>query len=199
VDDQNPLANIINQLTKLPSVGPKSAQRLAFFFMSLSKGEVDQFASVLTHTRHAIKYCTTCFNISFKDQCHICLNPNRSASTLCVVASPKDILAIERTAEFKGLYHVLGGLISPIDGLQPDMLRIAELINRIKVGAFTEVILALNPTVEGDTTALYLASCLAQFSISITKLAYGLPVGSDMDYADDITLQKALSGRRTFE
>jgi recombination protein RecR len=199
MEEQNPLTGVIEQLTKLPSIGQKSAQRLAFFFLSLSKAEVNQFAKTLVETRENIKYCTTCFNISFTPKCMVCCDFERNQSILCVVAQPKEIFAIERTHEFKGLYHVLGGLISPIDGMQPDMLRISELILRIKSGQFKEVILALNPTVEGETTALYLASCLKGYPISITKLAYGLPVGADIDYADDMTLQKALSGRRTFE
>jgi recombination protein RecR len=199
MEDQNPLSALIEQLTKLPSIGQKSAQRLAFFFLSLSKAEVQQFAKTLSDTRENIKYCQTCFNISFAHQCMLCKSPLRNPKLLCVVAEPKDIFAIERTQEFKGLYHVLGGLISPIDGVKPDMLRISELISRVRNDQFSEVILALNPTVEGETTSLYLSSCLKEYPISITKLAYGLPVGADIDYADDMTLQKALSGRRVFE
>ncbi len=195
MDEQNPLQALITQLTKLPGVGQKSAQRLAFFFLSLPKPDVTQFAKVLTHTRDNIQYCKHCFNISLSEACFICSDPRRDPHQLCVVAEPKDIFAIERTLAFKGKYHVLGGLLSPIDGIHPELLRIPELVRRLKSEAITELVLAINPTIEGDATILYLTQVLQEWPISKTKLAYGLPVGADMDYADDMTLRKALSGR----
>ena len=195
MDDQNPLTGLIQQLSKLPGVGPRSAQRLAFFFLSLPKPDVARFSDVLLHTRNAIQYCKHCFNLSFSDVCFVCSNPQRNQTQLCIVAEPRDLMALERTGEFKGRYHVLGGLISPIDGIHPDVLRIPELIRRLKDTPVQELIVALNPTIEGDTTALYLGSVLKDLNIPITKLAYGLPVGADIDYADEMTLQKAYMGR----
>ncbi len=186
----------MQQFTKLPGVGMKSAQRLAFFMLSLPQTEVDKFAEVMTYTRKNIRYCESCYNISFQNRCDICSDPSRDGSQLCIVAEPKDIMAFERTRTFKGVYHVLGGLISPIDGIHPDILRIEELKDRCQETAFKEVILAINPTIEGDATSLYLTEILSRFKCPITKLAYGLPAGSDIDYADEMTLQKALMGRR---
>ncbi len=195
MEDQNPLLGLIGQLSKLPGVGPKSAQRLSFFFLSLSQKEVANFASVLTDTRTRIRYCTSCFNISFQERCYICQNPKRHTQTLCVVAEPRDIFAIERTQEYKGRYHVLGGLISPIDGIHPEALRIAELLDRLKQEGVEEVIIALNSTIEGDATMHYLTHLLKDIPMKKSKLAYGLPVGADMDYTDELTLRKALLGR----
>lgn len=192
---QNPLHDIVGQLSKLPGIGPKSAQRLSFFFLSLSKKEVAEFARVVVHTRENIRYCETCFNIAFSERCHICINPLRQAKQLCVVAEPKDVFAIERTQEYKGVYHVLGGVVSPIDGIHPDSLRMAELMDRIKTQGIEEIILAINSTIEGDATVHYLSYLLKEFPGKKTKLAYGLPVGADMDYTDDLTLRKALLGR----
>lgn len=199
MDDHNPLTGLIHQLSRLPGIGPRSAQRLAFFFLSLPKPDVAKFTDVLTHTRTHIKYCKRCFNLSFTEQCFICANPKRLPAQLCIVAEPRDLMALERTGEFKGHYHVLGGLISPIDGIHPDALRIPELMTRLRTEPIQELIVALNPTIEGDTTALYLSEMLREFQIPITKLAYGLPVGSDIDYADEMTLQKAFSGRTKIE
>ena len=192
---QNPLQAIVGQLSKLPGIGPKSAQRLSFFFLSLSKKEVAEFARVVTETRENIRYCDTCFNISFSDRCYICTNPLRNPKQLCVVAEPKDVFAIERTQEYKGVYHVLGGVVSPIDGIHPDSLRMAELLERVKTQGITEIILAINSTIEGDATVHYLTYILKDFVGVKSKLAYGLPVGADMDYTDDLTLRKALMGR----
>jgi recombination protein RecR len=186
---------LIQQLSKLPGVGQKSAQRLAFFMLSLPQGEVDTMAQVMKDTRQRIRYCSACYNISYSDACFVCSNPKRNTHQLCVVAEPRDVFAIEKTQEYKGLYHVLGGLISPIDGVHPEALRIAELIQRIKQGHISELIFAINPTIEGDATVLYLTHVFQSLPIQKTRLAYGLPVGSDMDYADEMTLRKALTGR----
>ena len=195
MDNQNPLTPLIAQLSKLPGVGQKSAQRLAFFFLSLPKPDVSEFASVLTNTRTHIQYCQRCHNISLSTTCFVCADPKRLAHQLCVVAEPKDIFAIERMMTYKGLYHVLGGVISPLDGIHPEALRIPELLYRLKNDAISEIILAINPTIEGDATVLYLTHILKEFNVSKSKLAYGLPAGADMDYADDLTLRKAFSGR----
>lgn len=181
---------------KLPGIGEKSAQRLAFSFLSWPKSGVDTFSSVLTQTRHQIRYCKLCFNISFEETCVVCSDAMRDEKQLCVVCEPKDLFAIERAQCFKGRYHVLGGLISPIDGIHPEALRIQELIERLRGSAVTELILAINSTIEGEATVLYLSHLLAPFSLKITKLAHGLPMGSDIDYADEVTLQKSLLGRQ---
>lgn len=199
MQDNNPLFHAVTQLSRMPGVGPKSAQRLAFFFLSLPKKEVHAFAQTLVETRNNIRYCITCYNISFSEQCYVCINPNRQSDALCVVAEPKDLMAIEKTGEFKGYYHILGGLISPIDGIQPDALRIKELLIRLEDKQFSEIIIALNPSIEGETTAMYLMNMLKKYELSVTSLAYGLPMGGDIDYADEITLQKAIRGRRNVE
>jgi len=192
---ENPLKPLITQLSKMPGVGQKSAQRLAFFFLGLPQKEVQDFAETLVQTRSSIRYCKICFNIATEVQCHICTDAKRITTQLCVVSEPKDIFAIERTLSYKGLYHVLGGVISPIDGIHPESLRIAELIKRLQAGGVEEIVLAINPTIEGEATVLYLTQILNAFPITKSKLAYGLPVGSDMDYADELTLRKSLAGR----
>ena len=192
----NPLSHLVHQLSKFPGVGEKSAQRLAFFLLSLPKEEVGKMAQAMIDTRNNIRYCDSCFNISFQPRCYLCSDERRDRSMMCIVASPKDIVAFERSGEYKGVYHVLGGLLSPIDGIHPEMLRIEELVTRLRTGEVTEIILAINATVEGDTTCLYLSNLLSGLNISISKLAYGLPVGADIDYADELTLQKALTGRK---
>lgn len=199
LDQQSPLASLVQQFTKLPGIGEKSAQRLAFFVLSMPKKDVERFSEVMTDTRRRMKYCQYCFNLSYTDTCFICANPKRNQSQLCVVAEPRDIFALERSGEYKGIYHVLGGLISPIDGIQPEALRIYELLNRCKTMELNEIVIALNPTIEGDATGLYLHSLLKEYNVKISKLAYGLPVGSDIDYADEMTLQKALIGRTVLE
>lgn len=195
----NPLEPLVNTLSKLPGIGPKSAQRLAFFLLSLPIENVAMMADTMVSTCRAIKYCHTCFNISLSSVCHICADPKRDTRRLCIVAEPKDIFAIERTHEFKGIYHVLGGLISPLDDIHPDSLRISELISRVKQNPYDELILAINPTIEGESTILYLQSLFKSLQHKISTLAYGLPAGADMDYADELTLQKALMGRRAME
>jgi len=191
----HPLQPLIDQLKRLPGVGGKSAQRLAFHFISLPMSEIKKISEILLYTKENIKYCSVCFNISFLDTCTICNDPIRETKRLCVVADPKDILAIERARVFNGRYHVLGGLISPIDGLHPEMLRLSELVERVKKDQFEEIILAINPSVEGDATVLYITSLLKSFSVQLTRLAFGLPMGAELDYTDEITIQKALLGR----
>ncbi|RAP34665.1 recombination protein RecR [Candidatus Marinamargulisbacteria bacterium SCGC AAA071-K20] len=194
--EKNPLNGIITQLKKLPGVGEKSAQRLALFLLSLPKKDVHEFVNEIGYVRDNIKHCEKCYNFTFSNECFICTDITRSQESLCIVAEPKDILALERTCEYKGLYHILGGLVSPIDGVYIETLRINELLSRVKEYPLKEIILAINPTIEGEATILYLTSLLKPFNIPVSKLAYGLPVGSDIDYADDMTLQKALSGRQ---
>ena len=191
---ESPLQPLVEQLSKLPGIGAKSAQRLAFFILSLPKKEVDVFADVMVHTRLNIKYCSECFNISLDSVCHICKDDQRDPSLLCIVSEPKDIIALERTSSYKGRYHVLGGLLSPIDGIHPETLRIPELVKRIRENSVKEVILAINPTIEGDATILYLAKILGD-QVEVSKLASGLPMGADLDYADELTLLHALNGR----
>lgn len=191
----NPLSSLIEQLGKLPGVGPKSAQRMAFHLLSRPVSEVELMGQVMVDVRRRIKYCATCFNISFQEKCHLCLDDSRHTSLLCVVAEPKDIFAMEKTGEFDGVYHVLGGLLSPIDGIHPETLRIQELLNRIKTHVPDEILFAINPTIEGDATVLYLSNLLKDKSIKLSRLAFGLPMGADIDYADEVTLQRAFVGR----
>lgn len=191
----NPLEPLIASLKQLPGVGDKSAQRLAFYMLGMSKKDIEAMASVMTQTREKIVYCQSCFNISLTDTCYICTDHKRLQQAICIVSEPKDIFAMERTGVYKGLYHVLGGLISPLDGVHPESLRIKELIQRLQENNFEEVIFAINPTIEGDATIMYLSSILESLNLRITKLAYGLPMGSDIDYADEITLAKAISAR----
>ncbi|NQY74666.1 MAG: recombination protein RecR [Candidatus Margulisbacteria bacterium] len=193
--DYNPLSPLIDHLKKLPGVGHKSATRMAFYLLSMSSKEVDEFARVLVETKQNIRYCTQCFNIGYAEKCFICDNPERDPNIICVVAEPKDLLSIEKTHDFKGVYHVLGGLISPLDGIHPEMLRLDELMHRLRVTQPKEVILAINPTIEGDATILYLAKQFESSPFQLTKLAYGLPMGADIEYVDEMTLKKALEGR----
>tara|TARA_B100000427_G_scaffold324142_1_gene328793 strand:+ start:1681 stop:2274 length:594 start_codon:yes stop_codon:yes gene_type:complete len=191
----NPLEPLISELKRLPGVGDKSAQRLAFFLLSISEKDVQQIATTMVETRKKIIYCQSCFNISLDETCYICADERRLQNTLCIVSEPKDIFAMERTGVYKGLYHVLGGLISPLDGVHPESLRIKELVERLQNQSFEEVVFAINPTVEGDSTIMYLSAILESLNLTITKLAYGLPMGSDIDYADEMTLAKAISSR----
>ncbi len=191
----NPLEPLISQLKRLPGIGDKSAQRLAFFLLSISEKEVEKMATTMLSTRKKIVYCQSCYNISLESTCYICLDDNRIQDKICVVSEPKDIFALERTGVYKGVYHVLGGLISPLDGVHPESLRIKELVQRLQEKSYNEVIFAINPTVEGDATILYLSAILESLKLTITKLAYGLPMGSDIDYADEMTLAKAISSR----
>ena len=191
-----PLARLVGELEKLPGIGPKSAQRLAFYLLRIPIEEARQLAEAIVEVKERISACQVCFNFTDQPICDVCRNSRRDKSLLCVVAEPRDLLAMERTNEFTGGYHVLGGVISPMEGIGPEMLRVRELIERLQDGQVREIILATNPTVEGDTTAMYLARLIKPFGVKVTKIAFGLPVGGDLDYADQATLIQALEGRR---
>lgn len=191
-----PLARLIEEFQKFPGVGPKSAQRMAFYLLKLPMEEVRQFSNAIIDAKEKIKYCRTCFNLSSQNPCEICSNQNRDNSIICVISEAKDLIALERTKEFRGKYHVLQGTISPLDGIGPEDLRIKELLERTGNEKVEEVILALNPSVEGEATSLYLSKLLKPIGIKVSRIAFGLPVGADLEYADEITLAKALEGRR---
>ena len=193
-----PLAQLIDQFQKFPGVGPKSAQRMAFYLLKWNENEVEKFAETMIEAKQTIKYCETCFNLSSQSPCEICSSLKRDKSTICVVAEPKDLIAIEKTNEYKGVYHVLQGLISPLDGVGPEDIKIKELLVRVSDDSVKEVILAINPTVEGETTSLYLNKILKPFEIKVTRIAFGLPMGGDLEYVDDLTIIKALEGRVEF-
>ena len=189
--------DLIDELGRLPGVGPKSAQRIAFHLLQAEAVDVRRLAEVLIEVKARVKLCSVCFNVSEDEQCRICRDPRRDPSVLCVVEEYKDVVAIERTREFRGRYHVLGGAISPIDGLGPEQLRIRELMVRLADGAITEVILATDPNLEGEATATYLTRLLKPLGLRVTRLASGLPVGGDLEYADEVTLGRAFAGRRS--
>jgi recombination protein RecR len=191
-----PLARLIDELTKMPTVGPKTAQRLAFHILRLPLEEAQALADAILDVKAKIRPCSICFNITDDDPCAICTDPTRTGTLLCVVEDARDVLALERTREFRGRYHVLGGAISPLDGVGPDDLRIAELLERVRREGTTEVIVATNPRVEGEATAIYLARVLKPLGVRVTRIAHGLPVGGDLEYADEVTLARALEGRR---
>ena len=188
--------DLIDELGRLPGVGPKSAQRIAFHVLATEAVDVERLASTLLRVKNEVKFCSICGNVSQADICRICSDDRRDVSIICVVEEPKDVVAIERTREFRGRYHVLGGAVSPIDGIGPDDLRIRELLTRLRDGAVTEIILATDPNLEGEATATYLARLLAPMGLTVTRLASGLPVGGDLEYADEVTLGRAFSGRR---
>jgi len=190
------IATLIEQFQKLPSIGPKSAQRMAFHILKMPISEVQKFAEALINAKEQTKACDVCFNISNVSPCPICSSSSRDGSTICVIAETKDLIAIEKTNEYKGLYHVLQGLISPMDGIGAEDIRIKELLNRLTDEKVQEVILALSPSVEGEATSLYLTKLIKPFNIKISRIAFGLPVGADLEYADEITLAKAIEGRR---
>jgi recombination protein RecR len=189
--------DLIDELGRLPGVGPKGAQRIAFHLLQADPVDVRRLADVLVEVKARVKFCTICFNVSEEDQCRICRDPRREAAVLCVVEEYKDVVAIERTREFRGRYHVLGGAISPIDGIGPEQLRMRELMMRLADNVVTEVILATDPNLEGEATATYLTRMLAPLDLRVTRLASGLPVGGDLEYADEVTLGRALAGRRS--
>lgn len=191
-----PLANLVEYFQKFPGIGPKSAQRMAFFLLKMPTNEVQNFAQVMLTAKETIKYCDVCFNLSASNPCEICSDESRDKSTICVVAEAKDLIAIEKTREYRGQYHVLQGVISPIDGIGADDIRIKELLVRITDERVKEVILALSPSVEGEATSLYLSKLIKPFSIKVSRIAFGLPVGADLEYADEITLARAIEGRR---
>jgi recombination protein RecR len=190
-----PLQRLIDELARLPGIGKKSAQRMAFHLLSVEEADALRLAQSITDLREQLGICKRCFNVTSTEECSICRDPKRDGSIVCVVERAQDIAVIERTQEFRGRYHVLGGSISPIGGVGPSQLRISELGDRIAVEGITELIVATNPTVEGDVTAMYLARELKPTGVRITRLAMGLPVGGDLDYADELTLGRALTGR----
>ena len=190
---------LIDELGRLPGIGPKSAQRIAFHILQTQSFDVTRLSEVLRDVRDKVRFCSICGNVTEQETCSICRDPRRSHATICVVEEAKDVVAIERTREFKGLYHVLGGAISPIDGIGPDDLRIRQLVQRLADGSVTEVIIATDPNLEGEATATYLSRLLMHLGLRITRLASGLPVGGDLEYADEVTLGRAFEGRRLIE
>jgi recombination protein RecR len=190
------IQDLIDELGRLPGVGPKSAQRIAFYVLSADPADVNRLATALRKVKELVRFCTTCFNVAESEQCRVCRDPRRTNEVLCVVEEPKDVVAIERTGEFRGRYHVLGGAINPLEGVGPDNLRIRELLMRLGTGEVKELILATDPNTEGEATATYLALMIKPMGISVTRLASGLPVGGDLEYADEITLGRAFEGRR---
>ena len=189
-----PLDNLVEQFEKMPGIGYKTAQRLAYYVLNLSKKEADAFSSAITDAHEKIRYCSVCCNLTDKELCPVCASEKRDKSVICVVETPRDAMAMEATNEYRGAYHVLHGAISPLNDVGPDDLKIKELIARLS-GEITEVIMATNPTVEGDATAMYLSRLLKPMGIKVTRLAYGIPVGGDLEYADQVTLARALEGR----
>ncbi|MFM7325663.1 MAG: recombination mediator RecR [Nodosilinea sp.] len=193
-----PLARLIEELQRLPGVGPKSAQRLALHILKRPQAEVQALAQALLEAKSQVGQCSVCFHLSAEPVCEICRSPQRDHHTLCVVADSRDVIAIERTREYRGRYHVLGGLISPMDGIGPEQLNISPLVHRVNREGTEEVIMAISPSIEGDTTTLYVGQLLKPFT-RVTRIAFGLPVGGDLEYADEITLARALEGRRELE
>lgn len=191
-----PVQRLIDDLARLPGIGRKSAQRLAFHLLHIEEADAVRLAEAIVAMRREVRLCIRCFNVTAQEQCSICRDSRRDPTVICVVERAQDIPVLERTQEFGGRYHVLGGSISPIEGIGPDQLRMRELVARVGAESVSEVIAATNPTVEGDTTALYLARLLKPLGVRVTRLASGLPVGGDLDYADEITLGRALSGRK---
>jgi recombination protein RecR len=191
-----PISRLVEQFMKLPGIGPKTATRLAFQVLSMSESDVTQFATALVDVKRKLTECTTCCNITEASPCSICSDTSRDETALCVVQDPKDLAAMERTHEFHGKYHVLHGAISPMEGIGPNDIRIRELLQRIGTTDVAEVIVATNPNVEGEATAMYISKLLKPFSLQVTRIAHGLPVGGDLEYADEVTLAKALEGRR---
>jgi len=188
--------DLIDELGRLPGVGPKSAQRIAFHLLQADPVDVRRLAAVLVEVKEKVRFCAVCGGVAEQETCRICRDPRRDPAVICVVEESKDVVAVERTREFRGRYHVLGGAISPIEGIGPDQLRIKELMTRLADGAVTEVILATDPNLEGEATATYLTRFLANLGIRVTRLASGLPVGGDLEYADEVTLGRAFEGRR---
>jgi recombination protein RecR len=191
--------DLIDELGQLPGVGPKSAQRIAFHLLSAESDQVDRLLAALRRVKDEVRFCRICGNVAEGEECRICRDLRRDPAVICVVEEPKDVLAVERTREFRGRYHVLGGAISPIDGVGPDDLRVKELMIRLQDGVVTELILATDPNLEGEATATYLARLVRPMGLRVTRLASGLPVGGDLEYADEVTLGRAFSGRRLVE
>jgi recombination protein RecR len=191
-----PIARLLEELERLPGIGPKSAQRLAFHILKGDDEAAQRLADAIVEVKRQIHFCERCFNFASDDLCEFCADPTRDQRSICVVEEPRDVVAIERTGEYRGLYHVLQGAISPIDGIGPEQLRVHELIKRLEDGTVTEVVIATNPNVEGETTALYLARLIKPLGVKVTRIASGLPVGGDLEYADEVTLGRALEARR---
>ena len=191
-----PLMQLLAALERLPGVGPRSAERMAFYLLRTSKEEVRELAQVIADVRERLRFCEVCFNLSEGDRCPVCQDPARDASILCVVEEPKDVMAIERTGTYRGLYHVLLGAIAPLEGIGPELLKIEELMRRLGEGAIQEVIIATDADKDGETTAAYLSKCLRPMHLKLTRIASGIPVGSHLEYADQATLARALEGRR---
>ncbi len=190
-----PITRLIEEFSKLPGVGKKTAQRLAFHVINMNTNDVEALSKAIIEAKREIRYCSICCNITDKDICSMCSNKNRDTGVICVVEDPRDVAAMERTREFKGQYHVLNGVISPMDGIGPDMIKIKELIQRLGSQDIKEIIMATNPTIEGEATAMYIARLLKPMGIKVTRIAHGLPVGGDLEYADEVTISKALEGR----
>ena len=193
---EGPVQDLIEEFGRLPGIGPKSAQRLAFHLLTLEMADAERLAHTIIAVKEKVRFCVRCFNVSEHQECRICRDARRDPSVLCVVEEPRDLMAMERTGEFRGRYHVLGGAISPIDGVGPDDLRIKELMVRLADEGVMEVVIATNPNIEGEATASYLARLLKVLDISVSRIASGLPVGGDLEYADEVTLGRAFSGRR---
>ncbi|HEY0558884.1 MAG TPA: recombination mediator RecR [Frankiaceae bacterium] len=191
------VADLIDELGKLPGVGPKSAQRIAFHLLAADSAEVRRLAQVLVEAKDKVRFCRICGNVAEAEECRVCRDPRRDHSVICVVEEPKDVVAVERTREYRGVYHVLGGALSPLTGVGPEQLRVRELLLRLGAGSVTEVILATDPNIEGIATATYLSQVLRPLEVTVTQLASGLPVGGDLEYADEVTLGRAFEGRRT--
>jgi len=193
---EGPIQDLIDELSRLPGIGPKSAQRLAFYLVKAAPDEAKRLAEAIVQAKERIVFCTECGNVAEGDLCRICRDPGRDRAVLCVVEEPKDAATIEKAGVVKGRYHVLGGAISPLDGIGPEDLRVQELLDRVERDAVTEVIIATNPNLEGNATAMYVAALLKPAGVKVTRLASGLPVGGDLEYADEVTLSQALEGRR---
>lgn len=191
-----PIARLLEELERLPGIGPKSAQRIAYWLLTSENADAQRLADAILEVKRTIHFCPVCFNFAEGDLCDVCADPARDRSVVCVVEEPRDLVAIDRTGEFRGTYHVLQGVISPMDGVGPERLRVRELIDRLASGEITEVVVATNPNVEGETTALYLARLIKPLGVKVTRIASGLPVGGDLEYADEVTLGRALEGRR---
>ncbi len=191
-----PIARLLEELERLPGVGPKSAQRIAYWLLTAESADAERLAAAITEVKRTIHFCPVCFNFAEGELCTVCGDSERDRSMVCVVEEPRDLVAVDRTGEFRGTYHVLQGAISPIDGIGPERLRVRELIARLEPGEITEVVIATNPNVEGETTALYLARLIKPLGIKVTRIASGLPVGGDLEYADEVTLGRALEARR---
>jgi len=191
-----PLSKLVEQFRRLPGIGPKSAARLAYYVLAMDKSQAEAFATAIVEAKEQISYCKVCFDLTDCNPCRICQSQERDASMICVVEEPRDVAAMERTREFHGEYHVLHGSLSPLDGIGPDDLKLKELLTRLQGGKTDEVIMATNPDVEGEATAMYIARLLKPLGIKVTRIGHGLPVGGDLEYADEVTLSKALENRR---